>query len=118
MSSVRKGYTKEKLARDDLVKEGYLIAFKSVRWRFGTIDFAKLFDVVAVKDTLWRFISVKHYGKSNNYLPHQAEIREFKEKHSICSAMSFELWLWDKPRWTGRGSNKVWNKGGWKKILI
>ncbi len=119
MSNVKKGYKKEKRCRDELIKEGWIIIFKSVRWRFGTIDFAKLFDVVAITDEspIWRFISVKHFGKSNYYLPHQEEIREFKRLHGL-EYMDFELWLWDKPRWMGRGKNKIWHPGGWRKITI
>lgn len=106
-SAVRKGYTKEKLCRDQLKKDGWEIVFKSVRWRFGTIDFAKLFDVVAIttESPIWRFISVKHLGKSNYYLPHQKEIKEFKRLHGL-EWMDFELWLWDK---------KVKD---WKKIIL
>ena len=120
MSTVSKGHSKEYLARKELEKDGWQIVFKSVRWRFGTIDFANLFDIVAIHENtpLWRFISVKHLGKSNYYLPHQEEIKEFKQKHGLGMWMGFELWLWDKPRWTGRKPNKIWNKGGWKKIDI
>jgi len=121
MSTVKKGYTKEYLARKELEKEGWNIVFKSVRWRFGTIDFAKLFDIVAIKYYKWRFISVKHFGKGNYYKPHQNDIGHFKIDHAVYGTncgMTFELWLWDKPRWTGRAPNKVWNKGGWKKIVI
>ena len=119
MSTVKKGYTKEYMARKQLEDDGWQIVFKSVRWRFGTIDFAKLFDIVAVTDEtpIWKFISVKHFGKSNYYLPHQEEIQEFRRLHGL-EWMDFELWLWDKPRWTGRKPNKIWNKGGWIKIKI
>ena len=117
VNTARKGATKERRARDELKKEGHMIAFKSIRWRFGCIDFATLFDIVAIKDNVWRFISVKHFGKSNNYLPHQVEINEFKAKHGFKDA-TFELWIWHSPRWTGRGKNKVWNEGKWDKIML
>jgi hypothetical protein len=119
VNTAKKGYTKEKRARDELTKDGYLIAFKSIRWRFGCIDFAKLFDVVAIGkdvrgDLIWRFISCKHFGNSNNYLPHQEEIRNFKQQYSIGPEhMSFEVWIWHKPKWEGRGSNKKWVEGHW-----
>lgn len=116
MSNVRKGYTKEKLCRDNLKEDGWFIVFKSVRFKYGCIDFAKLFDVVAVKD-YWLFVSCKHLGKSNYYKPHQEEIRKFKEKYGT-KIMVFQLWLWEHPRWTGRNPNKIWHKGGWDKITI
>ncbi len=106
-TTVKKGYLKEKRCRDELKAAGWEIVFKSVRWKFGTIDFAKLFDVVAINNEspIWRFISVKHFGKSNYYLPHQEEIKEFRRKHGL-RWMEFELWLWDK---------KI---NDWKKIKI
>ena len=106
-TTVKKGYLKEKRCRDELKTAGWEIVFKSVRWKFGTIDFAKLFDVVAINNEspIWRFISVKHFGKSNYYLPHQEEIKEFRRKHGL-RWMEFELWLWDK---------KI---NDWKKIKI
>jgi len=119
INTSHKGWTKEKLCRDELKKEGYTIIFQSVRTRWATYDFADLFDVVAVtdKNPIWKFISVKHLTKGNYYLPHQEEIREFKRKYGL-EHMDFELWLWDKPRWKGRKPNKIWHKGDWKKILI
>lgn len=117
MKTTKKGYKKEKLCRDDLQKDNWLVVFKSVRYRFGTVDFAKLFDVVAVKHTQWRFISVKHFGKNNFYLQHQDKIREFKEQYGWGAAM-FELWLWKSPRWEGRGLEKIWCDGQWLKVVI
>jgi Holliday junction resolvase-like predicted endonuclease len=112
MNTVRKGYSKEKLCRDQLTREGWNIVFKSVRWKFGTIDYAQLFDVVVVKAKKKRHISVKHYGNSNQYLTHQNNIKHYANKHGLPHE-TFELWLWDKPRWKGRGKNKVWSEGGW-----
>ena len=122
-SNVKKGYGKEKLCRDTLVKEGWTIVFKSVRWRFGTIDFAQLFDVVAVKREgifpSWLFVSCKHLGNSNYYLPHQEEIKRFKENYTCGDGlMRFEVWLWDKPRYQGRGIKKAWKEGGWVKLPL
>ena len=107
MNTSRKGYLKEKLCRDQLIKEGWTIIFQSVRTRWATYDLADLFDVVAINNEspIWRFISVKHFGKSNYYLPHQEEIKEFRRKHGL-RWMEFELWLWDK---------KI---NDWKKIKI
>ena len=124
MNKAKKGYTKEKLCRDELIEQGWTIAFKSIRYRFGCIDFAKLFDVVAIRDNEnfkthpdWLFVSVKHFGKSNYYLSHQRDLKRFIKVYGLAG-MTFQLWLWDKPRWAGRGKNKIWNIGGWKKITI
>jgi Holliday junction resolvase len=117
MSNVQKGYKKEKLIRDELKKDGWKIVFKSVRWRFGTIDFAGLFDVVAYKGQERLYISSKHLGDFNYYLPHQEEIKKFAEEHGK-QGERYELWLWDKPRWKGRGKNKIWNPGGFIKVKI
>jgi len=113
----RKGYTKEKRCRDELIADGWRIVFKSVRWKFGTIDYAGLFDVVAVNGKSKLHISCKHLGNSNYYLSHQAEILVYKAKHGLPAEI-FELWLWDKPKWKGRNPNKIWHPGGWQKIKL
>jgi Holliday junction resolvase-like predicted endonuclease len=117
MNTAAKGYRKEYYIRKQLEKDGWKIVFKSVRFRFGCIDFANLFDVVAYKGALRKFISSKHLGNSNYQLPHQGEIRQFKEEHGK-DGESYELWLWDKPRWKGRGKNKVWHQGGFEIIEL
>ena len=132
VNKAKKGYTKEKRARDELKEDRHFIAFKSIRWRFGCIDFAALFDIVAIKffkeidkaqiphtGSNWRFISVKHFGKKyNNYLPHQKEIKEFKKNCNLKGNFSFELWIWHHPKWVGRGKNKHWEEGHWDKKVL
>ena len=112
INRAKKGYTKEKQIRDKLTKEGWLVVFKSTRTRFGAFDYAGLFDIVAYKGQERIYVSSKHLGAGNYYLSHQKEITLFREE---CGkeGESYELWLWDKPRWRGRGKNKYWNKGGW-----
>lgn len=117
VSKVKKGYNKEKRIRDELKKDGWLIVFKSIRWRFGTIDYATLFDVVAYKGQERKFISSKHLGAGNYYLDHQKDIKNFKDTYGK-DGESYELWLWDAPRWKGRGENKVWNNGQFVKVII
>ena len=118
LNTAKKGYTKEKRCRDELKAEGWFITFKSVRFRFGCIDFAELFDVTAIKiidnKPVWLFISCKHFGDSNNHLPHQKEVKDFKEKYGL-EGMKFELWNWVSPRWKGRGINKKFYEGYWIK---
>jgi len=131
MNKARKGYSKEKLAREQLVKDGWFIAFRSIRYRFGTIDFGQCFDIVAYKPAFQsddggfthrvigerKYISCKHFGNGNYYLPHQEELKQFKEKYGHPGE-SYELWIWKSPRWQGRGANKVFINGEWIKIII
>ena len=49
MSSVSKGKRFENFVADQLKQMGYHIAYKSVRMRFGAIDFDGLWDIVAIK---------------------------------------------------------------------
>jgi len=49
MSSVSKGKRFENFVADQLKQAGYHIAYKSVRMRFGAIDFDGMWDIVAVK---------------------------------------------------------------------
>lgn len=117
-----KGWRKERECRKLLEQEGWNIVFKSIRWKWGTLDFASLFDTIAVKmdDTTpkWLFISNKHYGSAQTKYPqHQSLIREFKSLYG-CDNMEMELWLWHKPKWAGRGSNKVWLNARWEIIPI
>lgn len=85
---------------------------------FRGIDVADIFDVIAVKGTSWKFVSVKHYGSAQTKYPeHQSDIRKFMVDHGLAG-MSFELWIWHKPMWRGRGKNKKWNDAHFEKILI
>jgi hypothetical protein len=102
VNKAKKGYRKEKLARDILVSEGWQIFFKSIRFRFGCIDFANRFDIVAYKDSKRKFISCKHDG---SYLPHEQDIKDFADKYGKYGE-SYELWIWHKGAWRGRGENK------------
>lgn len=119
MNTSRKGWKKERECRVLLESEGWKIVFKSIRWRFGTLDFAGLFDTVAVKSspsgTQWLFISNKHFN--GYHLQHQEAIRQFKQ-YSGQGNMLFQLWIWRKPQWRGRGENKKWHRATWEVIDI
>jgi len=118
VNTYKKGYNKEKRARDELKADGWFIAFKSVRWRFGTIDYGLLFDIVALKDKTKKFISCKHStNEGKTYPQHQEEIKKFKEKYGL-EGESYELWIWSNPRWRGRGKNKKFVEGYWDKKVI
>lgn len=112
VSKVKKGYRVEKRARDELVKDGWFITFKSIRYRFGCIDYAKLFDIVAYKDDKRLYISCKHFGNSNYYLPHQEEIRQFKQKYGK-EGEEYCLWMWKEYQYTDKQV-----KGEWIKVNI
>jgi hypothetical protein len=120
VNSARKGLSKERLCRNELEKEGWLIVFQSVRTRWACYDLADLFDVVAVtfKDGIrWKFISVKNYASFKNLPKHQEEILAFKNTYGLAG-MEFEVWFWLRGHWKGRNPNKIWCKPEWKKIII
>jgi Holliday junction resolvase-like predicted endonuclease len=75
MSSVSKGKAFEKFCADQLEQAGWTILFRSIRVRFGAIDFAGMWDIVAVKRTgslvQWLFVQCKSrklYGKERQAL--------------------------------------------------
>jgi hypothetical protein len=70
-STKKKGERAELRCKHELEKEGWIVVFKSCTVRRGPcfigLDFADLFDVVAIKNGLkkiWKFISVEHYGSA------------------------------------------------------
>lgn len=118
INTAKKGWRKEKQCRDELKAEGYSIPFQSIRTRWASYDFADLFDVVAIKGKERIYVSCKHRNAGAQHHPvHQEEIRCWKEKHGLLGE-SFQLWIWNKPRWTGRKPNKVWVEGHWDKKIL
>lgn len=137
LNKKKKGERKELLCKKELEKEGWTVVFKSCTVKRGPcfvgLDFADLFDVVAVKQEkvpsyqisypekfmgFWKFISVKHYSSAQTKYPqHQEEIRKFREKYLLIG-MFFELWLWHPSKWVGRGKNKKWENAHFEKIMI
>ena len=122
VNTKKKGQRKELLAQKLLEKEGWRVIFRSMTVKLGPIfrgiDVADLFDLIALKGTEWKFISVKHYSSAQSKYPaHQSDIRKFMVDHGL-SGMSFELWIWHKPAWRGRGKNKIWDEAHFEKILI
>lgn len=116
MNTSLKGYTKEKACKDSLLADGWIIPFQSIRTRWATYDYADLFDVVAYKGKERKFISCKHFGH-DYYLKHQQEIRSFLKEHGLPGE-SYELWMWSKARYRGRGKAKHWEEAAWKIIII
>lgn len=119
VNNVSKGQSKELQCRKELEKDDWVIIFKSIRTRWGSYDLADLFDVVAVKNkyAIWKFISVKNYASFKNLPQHQEEIKKFKDTFGL-EGMQYELWLWKRAKWQGRGLNKVWCKAEWVKKVI
>lgn len=109
VNKARKGQHREYMARKQLEANGWLIVFKSIRNRFGCIDFAGLFDIVAYKHGIRKYISCKHFGQGNYHQEHQKEIKEFKKKYQLpCE--EYELWLW--------AERKPGRKAQWIKVII
>lgn len=120
MNTSRKGWRKELECRKLLQAEGWNIIFKSIRTRWFTVDFAHLFDTVAVHLNIdgkpeWAFISNKHF--QGFYPQHQQQIKDFKNLYGFENAM-FQLWLWHIPKWVGRSTNKRWQEAKWEIISI
>jgi len=124
----KKGQSKELLCQKELEANGWNVVFRSYTIKMGPIfkgiDFADLFDVVAIKDFTWRFISVKNDGKMRKEgNAHILDIKNFREKHmapahSSCVGFSTELWIWFPPGWKGRGKNKKFEPAHWIKTTI
>jgi hypothetical protein len=84
MSSTSKGKRFENFVADQLKQMGYHIAYKSIRMRFGAIDFDGLWDIVAIQrekgiwgvlnpeaKVKWMFVqckSTRMYGKEKQQL--------------------------------------------------
>ena len=122
LNKKKKGARKELLCQKELEREGWRVIFKSMTVKLGPmfrgIDVADIFDVIAVKNTQWKFVSVKHYSSAQTKYPaHQSELRKFMVDHGL-NGMSFELWIWHKPAWRGRGKNKEWINAHFEKIII
>lgn len=96
MTSVSKGKNAELLARKLLEKQGYKIFYKSIRTRFGPVDYAGLFDIVAGKYDPLTFIAnkiyvqVKHPG--GQYGKVQRDILEFKKHYGLPNEL-FQIWV-------------------------
>jgi len=110
----KKGQSKELLCQKELEKDGWRVVFRSRTIKQGPIfmgiDIADLFDIVALNEGKWRFISVKH--KSSYRKEHLELINDFRRMHG-CQHMSFECWVWHPNKWEGRGKNKKWVKSHW-----
>lgn len=104
-----KGHRAEKFLRDFFTALGYLVVFKSVHLRFGCLDYANMFDIVAYKDQVRLYISVKHHKD----LPQLGEI----SRHKLLYGKSGERYLqivYHNSAWLGRGAEKFHHSGYWE----
>src|SRR3990167_9312867 len=118
-----KGWRKERECRKILEAQGYKIVFKSIRWRWGTLDFAGLFDTVAVRKieqnqepkVEWLFVSNKHATnyRKGYYTLIQAFLGDFGIEEGI-----YQVWVWHKPKWVGRGVKRHWQEAKWEIIQV
>lgn len=126
-----KGKKKELLCQKMLEADGWTILFKSQFIRFGRIDFGEKtkdkenekakFDIVAVKNKTWRFVSVKSTKSSNKFKQENLKIRQFimdNINSNTYNSVVFELWVWNAPSYRGRGANKTFFQGGFNIISI
>jgi len=136
MSTKSKGARKELLCAHALEKDGFVVIFKSCTVKRGPffvgLDVADLFDVIAVKSSVtqfeskiggffhlmqWKFVSVKNWSDGRKHPQHQEDIKKFKASYCL-EGMSFELWLWQKPRYRGRGKDKHFEQSHWEIIVV
>ena len=59
----------------------------------------------------------KQHKKLLELQQHQKEILDFKNECGLENE-SFELWIWCESRWTGRGTNKKWEKAHSLRIVL
>lgn len=97
INTVQKGRRIEKMARQSLEKEGYLVDQKT-RSSFHSPDFFGLFDLFCLKHSLVRLIQIK--SSASSFYTTRKEIREWMSKNRVL--VQCEIWLY-----LGRGK---WRK--------
>lgn len=90
MNTKAKGKRLENLAVKILERNGCKILFKSVFVKFQPVDFAGLFDIVAVKERTWYFIQVKSRMDRKRF----KELVKFKENTAPLYS-HVEMWGWN-----------------------
>ncbi len=93
MNRYQKGKYLENLAVKKLEADGWTIAFRSVFVRFHPIDFAGLFDIVAYKEKVWRFVQVKS-RKDKKTLK---KISDFQNTNAPMYSRC-EMWVWNSKK--------------------
>jgi Holliday junction resolvase-like predicted endonuclease len=90
MNNYKKGKLLENLAEKKLKEMGFKIYFKSIRIKFQAVDFAGLFDLVAVKDKQWYFIQIKSRFDKKQWLQIVDWSLREAPPNSVC-----EMWIWN-----------------------
>ena len=123
MSSTKlRGQKKETMCANELKACGWKILHKSCTVKRGPcyvgLDFGGVGDVVAsrkVDGVNYRMVV------SCSYHEHRAEklveITKAKTEWGLQNEI-FELWLWQKARWHGRGKGRHWENANWEKLVI
>ena len=127
----KKGLRKELLCSKILEQNGWEIVFRSTTVKRGPcwigLDFANLFDVVAIKPTTkeliyplmrpdWRLISVKH-STSGRFTETREKLLDFKNRYAP-PGVNVELWIWHPAKMRGRGVGKIWTEAHWEQQVI
>jgi hypothetical protein len=89
MNTVAKGRRIEKLARDKLIKDGWLVEHKS-RSMFQSPDFWELFDIIAIKKNKMRLVQVK--SNISGFYTARKEIKKWIAENDIT--FPCEIWLY------------------------
>ena len=99
MSSNSRGSETERKCIAELEADGWRIMFRSVRMRWQSVDFDNTFDVVAVKDHVWRLVQCKTGRPST--VKEMDKLDRWRIANTPDSPrMSIELWIWRKGnRW-------------------
>lgn len=111
----RKGISKEKELCEILKKLGY--APIRMNWaKFGAKDFWGIFDILAPHDQKTAlFIQVKnHKTFGPSQLQQEKEKLETFKMKAVNMGVKMMLAIRKPPGWTGRGKNKIFEKGDWK----
>jgi len=102
MNRVAKGRRIERLCIAELKKLGWNIAFRSIHTRFNQIDYANLFDIVAInpRDVInpprRKYIQVKSKGCSTQNI--LIKLRAWKENYALADE-EIELWIYNRGEW-------------------
>ena len=93
MSKISKGNRIERLARDILRDQGWLVERKP-RVRFSSPDFFGLFDLFALKGGQVRLIQIK--SNASHFYTARKEIEKFVSEQKLdYNKVSYEVWLYE-----------------------
>jgi hypothetical protein len=119
------GQKKELLCANELKKRGWFIAFRSTTVKRGPfwvgLDFGDCVDVVALTRrtehcaSVWKFVSCTFASHRSEKI---AALTEFALEFGGICGHEFEVWVWHKGKWSGRGSNKHFEPAHWEVVVL